>query len=235
MDFSAGFKSFSEVSTPAEGSYLKPWNIYKGVKFGGVSDPSTGNKKDGGTWKAWDFTFECEDGVYRERIFEPTTLERGKYNDKELPSDFERSQCFIAQVMSVYNPTGFEKLKALTNEGKIKTFDQFIEVVKKLLAKPVQPTADNDIQLKLCGRKTQDGKVYARLTNCAIGQDGKPFMSAFLGKKLSFSAWEEGEKKKYESASPSDPEASKPITTDIDTSPTSGDDDIDFDKELGIN
>ena len=59
-------------------------------------------------------------------------------------------------------------------------------------------------------------------------------MSAFLGKKLSFSAWEEGEKKRYESAAPSDPEASKPITTDIDASPTSGDDDIDFD-ELGIN
>lgn len=234
MDFSAGFKSFSEVSTPAEGSYLKPWNIYKGVKFGGISDPATGNRKDGGTWKAWDFTFECEDGVYKERIFEPSTLDRGEYNGKILPSDFERSQCFIAQVMSVYNPAGFEKLKQLTAEGKIKTFEQFIEVVKKLLAKPVQPTADNDIQLKLCGRKTQDGKVYARLTNCGIGQDGKAFMSAFLGKKLSFSAWEEGEKKKYESAAPSDPEASKPITTDIDTSPTSGDDDIDFD-ELGIN
>ena len=234
MDFSAGFKSFSEVSTPAEGSYLKPWNIYKGVKFGGISDPVTGNRKDGGTWKAWDFTFECEDGVYKERIFEPTTLDRGEYNGKVMPSDFERSQCFIAQVMSVYNPAGFEKLKQLTSEGKIKTFEQFIEVVKKLLAKPVQPTADNDIQLKLCGRKTQDGKVYARLTNCAIGQDGKPFMSAFLGKKLSFSAWEEGEKKRYESAAPSDPEASKPITTDIDASPTSGDDDIDFD-ELGIN
>lgn len=234
MDFSAGFKSFSEVSTPAEGSYLKPWNIYKGVKFGGISDPATGNRKDGGTWKAWDFTFECEDGVYKERIFEPTTLDRGEYNGKVMPSDFERSQCFIAQVMSVYNPAGFEKLKQLTAEGKIKTFEQFIEVVKKLLAKPVQPTADNDIQLKLCGRKTQDGKVYARLTNCAIGQDGKAFMSAFLGKKLSFSAWEEGEKKRYESAAPSDPEASKPITTDIDASPTSGDDDIDFD-ELGIN
>ena len=234
MDFSAGFKSFSEVSTPAEGSYLKPWNIYKGVKFGGISDPVTGNRKDGGTWKAWDFTFECEDGVYKERIFEPTTLERGEYNGKVMPSDFERSQCFIAQVMSVYNPAGFEKLKQLTAEGKIKTFEQFIEVVKKLLAKPVQSTADNDIQLKLCGRKTQDGKVYARLTNCAIGQDGKAFMSAFLGKKLSFSAWEEGEKKRYESAAPSDPEASKPITTDIDASPTSGDDDIDFD-ELGIN
>ena len=53
----------------------------------------------------------------------------------------------------------------------------------------------------------------------------------FMKQKLSFSAWEEGEKKKYESAAPSDPDSRKPVTTDIDESPASiGDDDIDFES-----
>ena len=232
IDFSKGFQGFSEVSTPSEGSYLRPWNIYSGVKFGGVSAPVTGNTKDGGTWKAWDFTFECADGVYKERIFEPTTLERGEYNGKPMPSDFERTQCFVAQVVSAFNPEGFEKLKSLTSSGKIKTFEQFIDVVKKLLDKA---TVDS-VQLKLLGRKTQDGKVYARITNCAIGQDGKAFMSAFLGKNLRFTKWEEDQKKLYDSAIPSNPESSTPINTDIDASPT-GSNEVDFDdleSELGI-
>ena len=233
MDFSAGFKSFSDVSV-SDGSYLRPWNIYHNVKFGGISDPITGNTKDGGTWKAWDFTFECEEGIYRERIFEPTTMERGEYNGKQMPSDFERSQCFVAQVVSTYNPAGFEKLKELTSAGKIKTFDQFIEIIKKLLAKP---TAEGDIQLKLLGRNS-DGKVFARLPNCAIGKDGKAFMSSFLGKKLTFTMWEETQKKNYESASPSNPEVAKPVSTDIDKSPADGGDDINFDdleNDLGID
>jgi len=228
IDFSTGFKSFSDISAPSESAYLKPWNIYKKVKFAGVSDPITGNRSDGEGWKAWDFTFECEDGVYRERIFEPTTMERGEYNGKVMPSDFERTQCFIAQVLFIYNPKGLEKLKQLTSEGKVKTFDQFMDVVKKLLEKPIVPTDDNDIQLKLAGRNS-NGRIYPRITNCAIGQDGKAFMSPFLGKKLTWSAWEEQQKRAYETSAPSDPEATKPIATnDIDTKS----EDIDFNNLL---
>ena len=228
IDFSTGFKSFSDISAPSESAYLKPWNIYKKVKFAGVSDPITGNRNDGEGWKAWDFTFECEDGVYRERIFEPTTMERGEYNGKVMPSDFERTQCFIAQVLFIYNPKGLEKLKQLTGEGKVKTFDQFMDVVKKLLEKPIVPTDDNDIQLKLAGRNS-NGRIYPRITNCAIGQDGKAFMSPFLGKKLTWSAWEEQQKRAYETSAPSDPEATKPIATnDIDTKS----EDIDFENLL---
>ena len=228
IDFSTGFKSFSDISAPSESTYLKPWNIYKKVKFAGVSDPITGNRSDGEGWKAWDFTFECEDGVYRERIFEPTTMERGEYNGKVMPSDFERTQCFIAQVLFIYNPKGLEKLKQLTGEGKVKTFDQFMDVVKKLLEKPIVPTDDNDIQLKLAGRNS-NGRIYPSITNCAIGQDGKAFMSPFLGKKLTWSAWEEQQKRAYETSAPSDPEATKPIATnDIDTKS----EDIDFENLL---
>ena len=71
MNFS--FDGFSKISEPSSVSYLKPWNIYENVTFKGVSDPVSGNKSDGTTWKAWDFTFECKEGVYSERIFEPTT------------------------------------------------------------------------------------------------------------------------------------------------------------------
>ena len=220
------FNGFSQISEPSSVNYLKPWTITEKVSFKEVSEPITGKTKDGGEWKAWDFVFESPEGIYSERIFEPTTTERGQYNGKELPTDFERSQQFVVQVLAAYNPKGLDKLRTLTATGKIKSFEQFIAAVKKLLE---NTTAT--VKLKLQGRKTTsaDGtsRWYAKLPNASIGQDGKVFMSKFIGETVpDFNSWELSQKKQYDEGAPSNPEITAPIkANDIDTS---SDDDIDF-------
>ena len=211
---SFNFGGFAEIKQPSN-DYLKPWGIYNEVNFGGVGNAQTGTKSDGTPWKAWDFTFNAKEGTYSERIFEPSNDDDTDYQGKKIPSDFKRTQQFIVQVLSTYNPAGLEKLKELTKSGKVKSFEQFIELVKKLLEKPVQANAANNIQIKLQGRNTQDGRCFARLPNCSYGSDGTPFMSKFLGKNLSFSSWEEQQRAKYLSAKPSNPEKATP--TDVDS------------------
>lgn len=226
------FNSFANISEPSSVNYLKPWSITSKVTFKEVSEPVTGKTKDGGTWKAWDLVFESPEGMYSERIFEPTTDERNVYNGKELPTDFERSQQIVVQVLAAFNPKGLEKLRTLTATGKIKSFEQFMTVVKKLLE---GVTTTKDIKLKLQGRKSTsvDGTTrwYARLPQASIGQDGKVFMSKFIGENVpDFNSWELGQKKQYDEGAPSNPEISTPVkTNDIDTS---SNDDIDFD-DLG--
>ena len=209
------FDGFSDI-TPSTGSHLAPWGIYNKVNFGGVSDKQEGTKKDGTPWRGWDFTFNAAEGQYVERIFEPTSDEDTEYNGKKIPSDFKRTQQFVVQVLSVYNPKGLEKLRELTKTGKIKSFEQFIGAVKTLLEKPVVADDKNNIQIKLQGRRVTnpDGSVstFARLTNCSYGQDGKPFMSQFLGKNLRMSSWEEQQKNAYLAAKPSNPEKANPVT-----------------------
>lgn len=220
MDFNFG--GFAEIQEPSSGNSLKPWNIYNEVNFGGVSTKQSGTRKDGTPWNAWDFTFNAKEGSYSERIFEPLNDNDTEYNGKKIPSDFKRTQQFVVQVLSAYNPEGLEKLKEVTKSGKIKSFEQFIGLVSKLLEKPVKASENNNIQLKLLGRNStaEDGstRVYAKLTNCSYGSDGKPFMSKFIGKDLHMSSWEEQQAKKYASAVPSNPEKSNPVNNDIDSS-----------------
>lgn len=225
------FNSFSNISEPSSENHLSPWKIYENVTFKGVSDPITGSSQSGNNWKAWDFTFECPEGIYVERIFEPTTTERNTYNGKELPSDFERSQQFVVQVLAAYNPKGLEKLRALTSSGKIKSFDQFMQAVAKLLE---SADTTKNIKLKLQGRKsTSAGGTevqYAKTPSASIGKDGTVFMSKFIGEKVSFNSWELAQKKAYESATPSNPETKTPVN-DIDSSDG---DDIDFNDLAGL-
>ncbi len=217
------FGGFADIKEPASSSFLRPWGIYNQVNFAGIGDKQTGTKKDGGTWNAWDFNFEALEGKYTERIFEPVNDEDGEYNGKKIPSDFKRTQQFIAQVLSVYNPEGLNKLKDLTRSGKVKSFEQFIGLVKKLLEKPVKATAENNIQLKLQGRKntSADGttRQFARICGCSY-YENRVLMDKFIGKDLKFTSWEEQQKKAYESATPSNPETATPVSNDIDSSNT---------------
>lgn len=228
------FDGFSDIKESTGGNHLRPWGIYNEVNFGGVSDKLEGTKKDGTPWKAWDFTFNAKEGVYNERIFEPQTTDDTEYNGKKIPSDFKRAQQFIVQVLSTYNPKGLEKLREITKSGKVKTFEQFIGLVKQLLEKPIVADAKNNIQIKLQGRKStnEDGSIswYAKLPNCSYGNDGKPFMSQFLGKNLTFSSWEEQQKNIFAGAKPTNPETSDPVTDNIDNS--SEDEISNFDKLL---
>ena len=95
-------------------------------------------------------------------------------------------------------------------------FDKFIDVLKKLLVNPKKPSAEYPIMIKLQGRTTTDGKLYARLPKAHIGKDGNPWMERFIGPNLSLTD--------YEKKQASGTVASKPTNMDIIDKPTESDD-----------
>lgn len=220
------FGSIAAVSAASSNSFLRPWNIYEDVKFAGISDKISGTRQSGEAWNAWDFTFECPQGKYSERIFEPLNNDRRSYTDKngherEFPSDFERSMTFFAQVVGTFNPKGFEKLKE--KSGKVTTFEQMIQLVKAVM-KDVNTTT----KMKIVG-VNRSGKVYAGLpTFCSINsQTGEKYTSDnFIGDTVAFSAWELNKKKEYESAKPTN--MSEVVKDDVlDSATTTSSDNID--------
>ena len=226
MNNMLNFGTVSKVSTEVSGSFLRPWNIYNEVKFEGISDVVTGNRQDGGSWRAWDFTFTCPQGSYKERIFEPNeqgqerrTVTNANGHESPMPSDMERVLYFAAQVVDTFAHDKYDKYVAAC--AKISTFDQFIAILHKILDGSTVATS-----LLLAGRKDKSGTVYAVLPNFVRinSKTGEAFMSEkFLGDNLAFTAWELGQKKAYESAKPTKMEESN----DIDTS-DDGLDDIDL-------
>jgi hypothetical protein len=198
------FGSVASIDTNAGGSYMRAWNIYNDVKFDGISEEVSGNRKDGGTWRAWDFTFSCPQGSYKERIFEPNEQgqERRKVknangHESEMPSDMERVLYFASQVVDTYAPDKYDKYVAAC--AKISTFDQFIALLHKVLDGTTKTSS-----LLLAGRNNA-GTVYAALPNFVRvnSKTGEAYTAErFLGDNLGFSAWELGQKKIYEEARP---------------------------------
>lgn len=213
------FGTVSAINTNASGNFMKPYDIYKDVKFKGVGEPVTGSTKDGGTWKAWDFTFEGPSGSYKERIFEPTeksterrTIQNKNGHESVMPSDFERTLYFAAQLVEAYRPEKEDVYK--TACSKITTFDQFIDILKKVL----NPDAIKDVtaELLLSGRKTQDGKIYASLPNFVrINSTTNEIYTSekFIGHNLSMSAYELGEQEKYNNRKPTPMSSTAPETS----------------------
>lgn len=220
------FGSVATISTNTSSNRLRAWNIYNNVKFDGISEPLTGDTKDGGKWKAWDFTFSCPEGIYVERVFEPNeksterrVVTNSNGHESQLPSDFERILYFASQLVETFAPSKVEKYKEAC--AKIKTFDQFIQILQKVLDKSEVTTS-----LLLAGRNN-NGTVYASLpTYVRINsKTNEPFTSErFVGDNLMFSAYELKQKEQYESAKPTNME--KVVTPNIETKK---DDDIDFD------
>ena len=204
------FGSVAEINTTASGNYLRPWNVYKNVKFNGISEPVTGTTKDGDTWRAWDFTFTSPQGDYKERVFEPKDENRGSYknangHEVELPSSFERILNMAAQLIDAYNPTKKDSFndycvkKVNAVEDPHKQFDLFIAGLKKVIE-----GTDNTADLLLAGRTT-DGKVYASLPNFVrINSNTHEAYTSerFVGHDLCLSSYEKGEQDKYNSARP---------------------------------
>jgi hypothetical protein len=198
------FGKVADINTNAGGNYLRAWNIYNDVKFDGISEEVSGNRKDGGTWRAWDFTFSCPQGSYKERIFEPNEQgqERRKVknangHESEMPSDMERVLYFASQVVDTYAPDKYDKYVAAC--AKISTFDQFIALLHKVLDGTTKTSS-----LLLAGRNNA-GTVYAALPNFVRvnSKTGEAYTAErFLGDNLGFSAWELGQKKIYEEARP---------------------------------
>lgn len=198
------FGSVASIDTNAGGSYMRAWNIYNDVKFDGISEEVSGNRKDGGTWRAWDFTFSCPQGSYKERIFEPNEQgqERRKVknangHESEMPSDMERVLYFASQVVDTYAPDKYDKYVAAC--AKISTFDQFIALLHKVLDGTTKTSS------LLLASRNNAGTVYAALPNFVRvnSKTGEAYTAErFLGDNLGFSAWELGQKKLYEEARP---------------------------------
>lgn len=222
------FSSFATTqATSSKAPRLKPWDIYT-VKFKGARVNTVQGKKDPSqTYTILKVRFEGEDGYYEESIFYPKAGDdkRPVYTSKdgheyEGASSFDRTMTFIAQVAEVLNPEGFKKMQELSS--KFKTFDDLVKVFIKI----TDAVKDKETKLKLVGCN-RNGNIEAALPRfVAVNKQGERFTSDnFLGDKVFFSAYEEGERNKYINAKPTKVE-SVPENT------SAGTEDIDFESLL---
>lgn len=215
-------KTVQATSTTAR--RLKPWDIYE-VTFSGCRKEVIQGKKDPEkSYEILKIRFDGEEGYYEESIFYPRNedAERKKVTNKEghereLPSSFERTMMLIAQVAKVVNEKGYEKMQELS--PKFKSFDDVVSVLIKI-TDPMKGKAKT--HLKLVGRTDKEGNVNAVLPNfCALNKDGEVWCSDnFIGDKLGFSPYEEGQRKLYLNATPTD---MNKVKTDVDIEATTED------------
>lgn len=209
MDFNfSNLANTSFTSTAAQ--RLKPYDIYK-VKLTKLEKSELKGSKDPNKVYpviAIEFTSVDENtpGVFSENIFIPTTqddmtrrtLTNKEGHDSVMPSRFEEFQYTLMQIAEVLNPEGAKKIKE--NGTKIKTVEQFIDLIIKAAS---TPNAKNKVtNLKLVGRNS-NGTIYASLPRaCGLNRNGEIFATNFLGDNLYFSNYEITQQKKYRSAAP---------------------------------
>lgn len=202
---------------------LQPWTINE-VVFKGV-ELKSGTSKEGNTWKAIQFKFAGNGGIFEPMIFCPKEdgdkRPSGETNGRrwEMPSALEQLQFTIAHVVGTLVPSNFEKLQKLSLELPAE-FDKLVEVVKKALTPAVNKTTN----IKLIG----DSRGYAAIPNFVnINKDsGEAYISNnWIGDNLAFSAYEV---KKMEAAKNAKPtEVSESVSDIADTSDDNND--LDFD------
>lgn len=202
------FSNLSEQNfTSNAGAYLRPYDIYT-VNLTKIGKTVLKGSKDPNAEYsviALEFTGTGDNkGTFSTNLFIPTTdadMERPTYKNNEgheynRPSRFENFQFTLMQIVHALNPTGEEKIKA--NASKIKTIDQFIDLVIKALA------GKNNVEtkLKLVGRNN-NGTIYAALPNaCGLSKTGEVFPVNFIGDNLFFTNYELTQQKQYQNAKP---------------------------------
>lgn len=189
--------------------YLKPYDIYK-VNLTKV-EKTTLTGKDNTEYAIIALEFKgCGDnkGIFTNNLFIPNKDQdfNRRVNETtgaQYPSSFEQFQYTLMQLVEVINPDGYKKI--IDNASKLKTIDQFVDLVIKALS----GKSDVEVFLKLVGR-TVNGVTYAALPNaCVLGKDAtsetKPSALNFVSKStdnLNFSNYEITQMKKYQSAKP---------------------------------
>lgn len=223
------FGSLATVQATSGSKRLKPWDIYP-VKFKGIDVREITGKKDPTmTYKILTTRFEGENGYYNEDTFFPTeaSAKRNTYknkegHEKEMPSGFEQTMTYIAQLAGVLNPEGFKKMQAASS--KFKSFDD----VYKALTTILTPKIGTECFIKLIGRN-RDGRVQPTFPNItALNKDGEVFTSDnFISLKkeiLGFTEYEEAQMQAFKNAKPTN----MPTETKTDTSSHGSEDDDDF-------
>lgn len=178
---------------------LQPWTINK-VTFKGT-EIKTGKTKDGNDWKAIQFKFSGEKGIFEPMIFCPKDekgVERfsGKTGDREweMPSQAEQLFLTIAHVISTLSPTAWSKFPQKWDLPKDvdKLLNTTVAALKSSIGK--------ETNIKLIG----DSKNYASIPNfisCRPGEAATIYNN-WLGENLAFTNGELNKKKKVESTKP---------------------------------
>lgn len=211
MDFN--FSNLANASFSNENStqYLKPFDIYT-VKLTKIEKGELKGSKDPNAIYpivTLEFTGTGDShGIFTKNLFIPTSekdSERPEYENLnghkyQRPSRMENFQYTLMQLVHVLNPAG--EAKIMENASKIKSTDQFIDLIIKAL------TGKDDVEtkLKLVGRNA-NGTTYAELPNaCGLNKEGNIFPINFIGDNLFFSNYEIEQQKKYQNAKPTDME-----------------------------
>lgn len=203
-DMNFGFSSASAVRNTRRP--LAPWGIYK-VKFTGAEIATFKGSKDPSVeYKVLRFNFENEDGYYSESLFFPKEgddVDREYENNggiMKFPSNFKVTMSTVKQTLQVLSPKGWEAVQKAS--AKFKSFDDVANAAIKVLDK----VKGTETEIKLVGRVSK-GKVVAKIpTIIRYNKDGELYVSDnYIGTKLYFTDYEEGERNKYLNAKPTIP------------------------------
>ena len=203
-DMNFGFSSASAVRNTRRP--LAPWGIYK-VKFTGAEIATFKGSKDPSVeYKVLRFNFENEDGYYSESLFFPKEgddVDREYENNggtMKFPSNFKVTMSTVKQTLQVLSSKGWEAVQKAS--AKFKSFDDVANAAIKVLDK----VKGTETEIKLVGRVSK-GKVVAKIpTIIRYNKEGELYVSDnYIGTKLYFTDYEEGERNKYLNAKPTTP------------------------------
>lgn len=206
--FNFGISKESAVKTVRP--QLKPWNIYD-VKFMGCEVREFAGKKDPNvTYKVLDIKFENEDGYFTVTKFFPKPgddqrrkVKNSNGGEREMASNFEELMNIVKQTVEVLTPEGFKTLSELS--PKFKSFDD----VAKVMIKVTDKVKGCETKIKLVGRN-RDNRVVAEIPNITSVFDGVATITDnYIGNKLFFSNWEEGQRDAYLNTKPTEMKATK--------------------------
>lgn len=206
--FNFGISKESAVKTVRP--QLKPWNIYD-VKFIGCEVREFAGKKDPNvTYKVLDIKFENEDGYFTVTKFFPKPgddqrrkVKNSNGGEREMASNFEELMNIVKQTVEVLTPEGFKTLSELS--PKFKSFDD----VAKVMIKVTDKVKGCETKIKLVGRN-RDNRVVAEIPNITSVFDGVATITDnYIGSKLFFSNWEEGQRNAYLNSKPTEMKATK--------------------------
>lgn len=206
--FNFGISKESAVKTVRP--QLKPWNIYD-VKFLGCEVREFPGKKDPNvTYKVLDIKFENEEGYFTVTKFFPKPgddqrrkVKSSNGGEREMASNFEELMNIVKQTVEVLTPEGFKTLSELS--PKFKSFDD----VAKVMIKVTDKVKGCETKIKLVGRN-RDNRVVAEIPNITSVFDGVATITDnYIGSKLFFSNWEEGQRNAYLNSKPTEMKATK--------------------------
>ena len=221
------FGPIDKVQATAGGNRrLRPWDIYE-VKFVEAKYETFEGKKEenkGQIYEALTVRFENDEGYYEERVFNPGEKGNERFKNKnaegheyESASPMEKLRIFIAQLLTVLAPEKMPKMVELA--PKVQSFKQLAEVVVKLLDGAKGKTT----HLKLAGKTdSKTNRIVPCLPKFAgVSKKGELFTADnFVGDKLFFSPYEEEQKKKYLTATPTNMDAVEtPVAAAVDDLP----------------